>query len=107
MHISPSLSRKLRDTLGPDAGGDLVTWLDEQREESAQMRADMAELRQEMVAMEARISQRFDRQDTMLAERDAKLAERIGMIHTELVTRISDVKSDLMKWSFVFWCGAV
>lgn len=24
-----------------------------------------------------------------------------------LDTRISDVKADLMKWSFVFWCGAV
>jgi hypothetical protein len=24
-----------------------------------------------------------------------------------LGARIADVKSDLMKWSFVFWCGAV
>ena len=71
MAISPSVSRKLRETLGEDAGGDLVTWLDEERGERVQ-------LRQQMTAMEMR-----------------------------LTALIGDVKSDLMKWSFVFWCGAV
>jgi hypothetical protein len=94
--LPPSLSRKLREALGTDAGGDLVTWLDEQREESAQMRADMAELRQEMHAMEMRIDKRFDRMDAMLAERFAQVD-----------TRIAEVRADLLKWSFLFWTGSV
>jgi hypothetical protein len=78
MPISTSLSRKLRETLGEDAGGDLVTWLDEERGERLQLRSELAEFRQQMAAMEMR-----------------------------LTALIGDVKSDLMKWSFVFWCGAV
>jgi len=78
MPIPSSLSRKLRETLGEDAGGDLVTWLEEERAERLQLRAELAEFRQQMAAMEMRLS-----------------------------GQIADVKSDLMKWSFVFWCGAV
>src|SRR4051812_20948736 len=89
MQISPSLSRKLRETLGQDAGGDLVTWLDEQRDQSEQLHADMAELRQEIHALKADLARQF-------AHTNAKLS-----------AQIADVKSDLMKWSFVFWCGAV
>jgi hypothetical protein len=82
MPIPSSLSRKLQETLGEDAGGDLVTWLEEERAERlelrSQLRAELSEIRQHMAAMEMR-----------------------------LTAQIADVKSDLMKWSFVFWCGAV
>ena len=55
-----------------------MTWLEEEREDRTQLRAEVSALRHEMHAMEAR-----------------------------LTALIADVKSDLMKWSFVFWCGAV
>jgi hypothetical protein len=93
MPLPPSLSRKLRETLGKDAGGDLVTWLEEQRAESAQFRADLAEFRQEIggriAALETTFSRRLDAIEKLVIERTAK------------------VESDLMKWSFVFWVGAV
>ena len=82
MPISPSLSRKLRETLGKDAGDDLVTWLEDQRQQSAQLRADLAEL-------ETTMNRRFDR------------------LEANLTARIAETASHLMKWSFVFWCGAV
>lgn len=82
MAIPKSLSRKLRDTLGQDAGGDLVTWLEEERQERVQLHVELAEFRQQMAAQMAGMEMR-------------------------LTGRIADVKSDLMKWSFVFWCGAV
>ena len=47
----------------------------------------------------ARIDQRFDRLDTRMEA----LEKRMGALEVKL----GDVKSDLMKWSFVFWCGAV
>lgn len=40
----------------------------------------------------ARIDQRFDRLESRIVTLESKLG---------------DIKSDLMKWSFVFWCGAV
>ena len=82
MAIPPSLSRKLRETLGEDAGGDLVSWLDEERQERLQLRAELAEFRQQMTAQMAAMEMRLGAQ-------------------------IADVKSDLMKWSFVFWVSAV
>jgi hypothetical protein len=89
MPVSTSLSRKLREALGADAGGDLVTWLEEQREESAHLRGDMAELRQQISSVKVELK-----------------AEMLGL-EGRLAARIAHAKSDLMKWSFVFWCGAV
>lgn len=62
-----------------------MTIVDEMRAEHAAFRAEFAEFRREVNA-------RFDRMD----ERFQALEIRIG-----------EVKADLMKWSFVFWVGAV
>lgn len=82
MALRRSLSRKLHETLGTEAGGDLVTWLEEERESRSQLQAQFAELRREMLAMETRLGARIE-------------------------VSAAGVKSDLMKWSFLFWCGAV
>lgn len=77
-----------------------MTLLDEMRSQHAELRAeiraDFAEFRREMQlqfqAQDARFQARFDRID----ERFQALENKLG-----------DVKADLMKWSFVFWVGAV
>jgi len=66
-----------------------VTWLDEEREARAHVDAHMAAFRQEIVAMETR------------------LRTEIVDVKSGLTNQIADVKTDLMKWSFVFWCGSV
>lgn len=68
------LTRRLREVLGPDAGDDLVNWIDE----TSAMRGDIAEMRHELVRMEANLTAQIERS-----------------------------RSDLMKWSFAFWVGAV
>jgi hypothetical protein len=89
MALPSHLSKKLRQTLGADAGGDFVTWLDEMRaqhEESlAQIRTEFAQIRALITASERRSDERY----------------------ADLKVSIADVKADLMKWSFVFWVGAV
>jgi hypothetical protein len=59
-----------------------VTWLEEERQERVQLRAELAEFRQQM-------------------------ATQMAAMEMRLGAQIADVKSDLMKWSFLFWCGAV
>ena len=85
--ITPRLSQKLQETLGGQEGAEFVTWMHqmEARDRDVathgdldQVRADIAELRQEMQVGFARLETRFER--------------RFG---------------DLLKWSFVFWVGAV
>ena len=107
MSLTPRLSRKLHQTLGEDAAADLVTWMqhvDAQRAELRELnelnfarfdarlgemrqeaRADIAELRQEMKAGFGEVRQEVGRLETKLEQRSA----------------------DLIKWSFVFWIGAV
>jgi hypothetical protein len=96
----PRLPRKLRDVLGPDAAEDLVTILDQMRAEHAELRRQLhddfvehrREIRSDFKELVDRLDGRFDRVDTRFAALESK---------------VGDVKSDLMKWSFVFWCGAV
>jgi len=87
MPVTPRLSRKLHQALGEEAAEDLVNWiqqLDAQRADVA-TRADLAELRQEMKVGFAELRQE-------IAHLEARLGRRIA---------------DLIKWSFVFWVGAV
>lgn len=96
MPVSPRLPKHLRNALGNDAGVELMTIIDEIRADAAKRYARMEERFDRMEArmdrMEERVEGRFDRVD-----------ERFSALEI----RVSDVKSDLMKWSFVFWCGAV
>jgi hypothetical protein len=89
--ITPRLSQKLQQTLGGQEGAEFVNWMHEMdarvsdvathgdlAQLRADLRADFAEMRQEMQVGFAALETRFER-------------------------RISD----LIKWSFVFWVGAV
>lgn len=89
MFASRHLSNKLRETLGSEAGEELMTWLDEERSERQTLRADVAELRQEMDAGFAKLG-----------------ADVTAQLHA-LDLRLIETKADLMKWSLVFWVSAV
>jgi hypothetical protein len=76
-----------------------VTILDEIRAENAGFRRDID---RRFDAIDKRfevIDKRFDAVDARFDRVDARFAT--------LESRIADVKADLMKWSFIFWIGAV
>ena len=89
MPLSPHMARKLQDTLGVEAGEELVTWMSNVDD----LRADVAELRHEM-----------DRRFILLENR---FESRIDRLEARIEAVIERRTADLMKWSFVFWCGAV
>ncbi len=111
MSVPPRLAGKLNETLGPDAAGDLVMWLDEMRAEHLEMReavrADFAEMRQEMLAMEMRLREGSTSElhalEARLGQRFDALGERIHTVDNKVDQR----HAELMRWSFVFWVGAV
>jgi hypothetical protein len=87
------LSNKLHENLGHQAAEDLVNWLDAER-------AARAKLHQGMLAGFAETREEFR---TLIAKQTMDLTEKIHMVDL----RVSQVESNLMKWSFVFWVGAV
>jgi hypothetical protein len=85
MPIPSHLVRKLQDALGPEGAEALVSWM----EDVDSGRGEVAELRHEMQVGFARL--------------EAKVDQRCAALETLLERRVAD----LMKWSFLFWVGAV
>jgi len=111
MSVPPRLASKLNETLGVEAAGDLVTWLDELRSQHAETRADFAELRQEMLAIEMRLRERTASElhalEVRLGERlDGRMKTLSDELHV-VDNKIERRFSDLILWSFVFWVSAV
>ena len=93
MPITTKLSRKLYDTFGDEAAGEMIDWM--QRVDA--QRAELRELNELSVA-------RFE---SRLREVEANLEKKIETGFARLETRIEQRTTDIMKWSFVFWVGAV
>ena len=94
MPITPRLSQKLHETLGGQEGAEFVNWMHEMdarardvatHDDLGELRADIAELRQEMRVGFVKIHEE-------MAHLEIRFERRFG---------------DLIKWSFVFWVGAV
>ena len=107
MPITPHLSRQLRQALGEEAADDLVNWMhemDAQRGASRDaVRADLAELRQEM---HAGLSKLREEMLAGFARTDARLADAAEQ-RARLEARFERRFGDLIRWSFVFWVSAV
>ena len=107
MSVPKRLAIKLQEALGHDAAEDLVTLFDEIRTEQRGLRLDVAELRasvtesrQEMRAMEARLSEKLQ---NSIGASTVELAKAIAAVDK----RIDEKHAELIKWSFLFWVGAV
>jgi hypothetical protein len=98
--ITARLSRKLHQTLGDEAGEDLVTWMQ-------QVEAQRVELRELNELNFARFDARLS---ASVAELRQDMQTGFGAVRQEMAqleTRLERRVGDLIKWSFVFWVGAV
>lgn len=89
MAVSARLSRTLHQRLGDEAAEDLVNWM-------VHVDANRSELRELMDFYNARIDSRF-------VEQDLRMEAGFARLEAKMERRFAD----LLKWSFVYWCGAV
>ncbi|MGH7636076.1 MAG: hypothetical protein ACREOK_00365 [Gemmatimonadaceae bacterium] len=112
------LNRSLQRALGAEAAEDLVSLLDgvelqrsELRAFREGMRADFAEFRGELERQTGALRQEMTASlASMRHEMTTSLASMrhdMTAAHGVLGERITGVESRLMKWSLVFWTGAV
>jgi hypothetical protein len=121
MPITAALSRTLHEALGPEAAADLVDWMqtvDSHRLELRELNElNYARVDSRMNAMDSR----FDRMESRLGEFRHEMRAEFSDHRRETQAGLTDLKiaiaglearmerrfSDLVKWSFLFWCGAV
>ncbi len=81
MPVSARLSHRLHDTLGEDAGGDLVTWMQT-------VDASRSELRDVLEMYSARTDSRFRELEARLDARFAEAAGRVDTRFAEAAARV-------------------
>jgi len=116
MPASARLIQKLRETLGNEATGDLVAWVNEGGS------VDRAELREVadlyLGRLDVRLDERFAsfeaRMEGRLTGSEARLDGRITSTRDEIRLEIAGLRTvvaeqgrDLMKWMFIFWAGTI
>ena len=100
MAITTRLSRKLHQTLGEDAAEDLVNWMQQVDTQRAELR-ELNELN--FSRFDARLAEAREAMRADLAELRQEMQAGLTRVETKLEKRTAD----LIKWSFVFWVGAV
>jgi hypothetical protein len=129
MPITAVLSRTLHEALGREAAADLVDWMQQVDTHRAELRelnelsyarldSRMNELRQ---VMDSRFNEQRQATDSLRVEFRHELRAEISALRMETNDGLAEVKialagleskidrrfADLVKWSFLFWCGAV
>ena len=134
MPVTAKLSQKFYQRLGDDVANELVEWLNavdtSYRQEFkdlfeanfGRLEARMDELRAEVRyetgevrALLGRAETRFDERTASLASRwDARIDEHraetragFGSVEARVDARLSELKSELLRWMFLFWVGTM
>ncbi len=123
------LYEKLKPKLGEDEARSLLEYVESTVEQRAATKSDLernsGELREEIRRVEGELREEIRRVEGKLREEirqvEVKLREEINQLDGKLQTTESalrreihqvredmqSMKADLIKWSFVFWVGAV
>lgn len=111
MSVTPRLSRKLHETLGDDAAEDLVSWMQDRETHHGDLRAEM---QVGFARVDARFSELRETLRGDIAELRQEMIAGNAALRHEITTGVaalrhamSDTKAELMKWSLLFWIGAV
>ncbi len=112
MPITPRLSQKLQQTLGEEAGAESMNWMHQvdARVGDVATRADLAVLRGDLAVLRGDLAELRQTTRADMAELRQEMQVGFAKMHEEMArleTRFERRFGDLIKWSFVFWVGAV
>lgn len=98
MPVTARLSRKFYETFGDEIANEFVDWFNNV---DATYRTEFRELFQT----------NFDRFDAKVEQRvgqlNARLEQRLAEVKAHLRQEIGDLRTDLLRWMFVYWAGSV
>ena len=101
MPVTAKLSRKFYDTFGDEIANELVEWFNQV---DATYRGDLRELNElNFGRFDAKLEQRVAELDAKIEQRYAQLDAKVDQRMAELRKDLADMKSDLVRWMFMFW----
>ena len=110
MPVPNKVARKFNELLGSEAADAMAAWMNGIEEDSRQVRADIAELRQETAVQFADLRQemntRFEAINIRFAEQRQEM--RVGFANVDAKFATMDAAAskrhaDFMKWTLGFW----
>lgn len=109
------LYEKLKPKLGEQETRSLLEYVESTVEQRAATKADLerntGELREEIRRREGELREEIRRVEGELREEirrvEGALREEMHSMRADLFKEMHSMKADLIKWSFVFWMGAV
>jgi len=109
------LYEKLKPKLGEEEARSLLEYVTSTVEQRAATKADLernaGELREEIRRVEGELREEIRRVEGELREEirrvEGELREEIRRVEGKLREEMHSMRADLIKWSFVFWAGAV
>jgi predicted component of type VI protein secretion system len=98
MPVTAKLSKRFYEALGEDVANELVDWFNAV---DTTYKTDLRDL----IEIQA---QRFDaRLEQRLEETRADVRSEIGQLRGEMRVGFAELRSELLKWMFLFWLGTV
>jgi len=98
MPVTAKLSRKFYEKFGDELTNELVNWMNQV---DATYRTEFRDL----------FEVNFGRFNALLEQRmaqlDAKLEQRAAQFESKFETRIEQLKTELLRWNFLFWIGTL
>jgi len=113
--VTARLSQRFYEKFGDELAKELVDWFNDV---DATYRSDLRELNElNFARFDAKVEQRFVLADARLEQRigglEMKIEHRISRLEVKIEQRISGVerklgalRSELIKWMFVFWTSS-
>jgi hypothetical protein len=129
--VTARLSKKFYETFGDDLTNELVEWLNQVDSAyhasiaeqfnvnfgrfDARLEQRASELRGEFTAGFARLDAKLEQRASELrgeftagfARFDVKLEQRVSELRSEFRAGLAELRSELLKWMFLFWLGTV
>ena len=105
MPITAKLSNKFYEKLGDEVANELVEWLNlvdtSYRQEFRELfEANFGRVTAELAGLRAETGARLQAMEASIAGLESRLLARMD-------TKVEALRSDLLKWMFVFWVGTM
>jgi hypothetical protein len=105
MPVTAKLSRKFYEKLGDDIADELVEWFN--TVDSSQRDAFREMFDAQFARLDTRISEQSLRLEILIGAVESRLQSRMEAIDTRVDAKLEALKSDLLKWMFLFWVGTM